>query len=77
MYVSYAPELDIAACGETPEQAKRNLLEVLQINFDEMRKLGTLHKFLQDAGFSLPEEEAGVVGQDKQLIGFGACEVVL
>jgi hypothetical protein len=53
MYVSYAPELDIAACGETADQAKRNLIEVLQINFDEMRQLGTLDTFLRDAGFDL------------------------
>lgn len=36
MYVSYCPELDIAACGETVEQAKKNLKEVIEINLDEV-----------------------------------------
>jgi predicted RNase H-like HicB family nuclease len=51
MFVSYAPELDIAACGETIDEAKKNLLEVIRINVDEMRMLGTLQAFLRDAGF--------------------------
>lgn len=33
MYVSYCPELDIASCGESVEQAKRNLKEAIFINF--------------------------------------------
>ena len=32
MYVSYCPELDIASCGETVDQAKKNLKEVIVIN---------------------------------------------
>jgi predicted RNase H-like HicB family nuclease len=32
MYISYCPELDIAAFGETVDQAKKNLTEVILIN---------------------------------------------
>jgi predicted RNase H-like HicB family nuclease len=35
MYVSYCPELDIASCGETVDQAKKNLKEVILINLEE------------------------------------------
>jgi hypothetical protein len=35
MYVSYCPELDIASCGETVDQAKTNLKEVILINLEE------------------------------------------
>ena len=42
MYVSYSPELDISACGESIEQAKKNLIDVIGINIEEMKKLGTL-----------------------------------
>lgn len=67
MYVSYAPELDIAACGQTVDQAKRNLIEVLQINFEEMRKLGTLDKFLRDAGFDiLSQNNLKVIGLSRE-----------
>lgn len=51
MYVSNCPELDIAACGESVEQAKKNLKEVILINLEEAQKMGTLDKLLQDAGF--------------------------
>jgi predicted RNase H-like HicB family nuclease len=43
MYVSYCQELDIASCGETVDQAKKNLKEVILINFEEAQKLGTLN----------------------------------
>jgi hypothetical protein len=77
MFVSYAPELDIAACGETVEQAKRNLIEVVQINFDEMRKLGTLDTFLREAGFNPTVEEKKIVKLDKELIGFETREIAV
>ena len=35
MYVTYCPELDIASCGETVDQAKKNLGEVILINLEE------------------------------------------
>lgn len=35
MYVSYCPEFDIASCGESIEQAKDNLKEVILINIED------------------------------------------
>ena len=35
MYIAYCPELDVPACGETVEQAKSNLIEVIQIHLEE------------------------------------------
>ena len=75
MFVSYAPELDIAACGETAQQAKDNLQEVIQINFEEMKKLGTLEKFLIDAGFDIREHTDDVFRPNKELIGFTPREI--
>lgn len=43
MYVSYCPELDIASCGETVDQAKKNLKEIILINLEEAQKPGTLN----------------------------------
>jgi len=50
MYVAYCPELDVPSCGETVEQAKYNLKEVILIHLMETAKMGTLDKLLQDAG---------------------------
>ena len=42
MYTSYCPELDVASCGHTIEEAKKNLLEVIDIFIEETLEMGTL-----------------------------------
>jgi predicted RNase H-like HicB family nuclease len=74
MYVSYCPELDIASCGETVDQAKKNLKEVILINLEEAQKLGSLDNLLQEAGF---DETHGVLALRKELVGFTPIEVAL
>jgi predicted RNase H-like HicB family nuclease len=74
MYVSYCPELDIASCGETVDQAKQNLKEVILINLEEAQKLGTLDSLLQDAGF---DDTQDVLTLRKELVGFTPIEVAL
>jgi predicted RNase H-like HicB family nuclease len=74
MYVSYCPELDIASCGETVDQAKKNLKEVILINLEEAQKLGTLDSLLQDAGF---DDTHDVLTLRKELVGFTPIEVAL
>ncbi len=51
MYVSYCPELDVASCGESAEQAKKNLREAILITIEETQKIGTFDQFIQEAGF--------------------------
>ena len=46
MYTAYCPELDIASCGRDVEEARKNLREVIEIQFEETTKLGTLKAFL-------------------------------
>lgn len=46
MYTAYCPELDVASCGNDVEQARENLLEVIEIQLEETAKLGTLKAFL-------------------------------
>jgi predicted RNase H-like HicB family nuclease len=74
MYVSYCPELDIATCGETVDQAKKNLKEVILINLEEAQKLGTLDTLLIEAGF---DEDQEVLALRKELVGFTPIEVAL
>lgn len=74
MYVSNCPELDMAACGESVEQAKKNLKEVILINLEEAQKMGTLDKLLQDAGF---DETQDVLALRKELVGFTPIEVAI
>jgi predicted RNase H-like HicB family nuclease len=74
MYVSYCPELDMASCGETVDQAKKNLHEVVLINLEEAQKLGTLNDLLQEAGL---DESQGILALRKELVGFTPIEVSL
>jgi predicted RNase H-like HicB family nuclease len=73
MYVSYCPELDMASCGESVEESKKNLKEVISINVAECQKMGTLSQLLQDAGFS--QDQGDVLLARKELVGFSPLEV--
>jgi hypothetical protein len=77
MYVSYAPELDMAACGETSEQAHRNLLEVVEISFRDMRQRGTLAEYLREAGYPSGVGAADDIRLDKELVGFEPMAIAL
>ena len=65
MYVSFCPELEIASCGETVAQAKKNLIEVILINLEVARKIGTLPDFLREAGL---DEIQGILMSGKELV---------
>ena len=48
MYTAYCPELDVISCGRDIDEARKNLLEVIEIQLEETVKLGTLETFLSD-----------------------------
>ena len=50
-YLARAPELDFVSQGKTSDEAKKNLLEVIQIQFKEMREMGTLGDYLEECGY--------------------------
>lgn len=49
--IARSPELDMVAQGTSIEEAKKHLLEVIEIQFEEMKKLCTLDEFLKEAGY--------------------------
>ena len=53
MYTAYCPELDFVSCGKSVEEARNNLVEVIEIQLEEMARFGTLKTFLEDAGYDL------------------------
>jgi predicted RNase H-like HicB family nuclease len=65
--IAKIPELDFVAQGRTIEEAKENLREVVKIQFEEMRALGTLNDYLSECGFSIHDD---VVSQEFEIIGF-------
>ena len=62
MFTAYCPELDVASCGHTQEEAKKNLGEVIEIQLEETARLGTLKDFLAEAGYVV--EDDGGAGVD-------------
>ena len=69
MYTSYCPELDIASCGHTTEEARKNLIEVIQIQLEETAKLGTIKEFLENAGYTITSTDSEIKSQ-KEIIEF-------
>ena len=76
MYTAYCPELDIASCGNDIEEARKNLLEVIEIQLEETAQLGTLRTFLENAGYDLDTSQP-TLQLDKQVVSFNQLTVPL
>ena len=50
-FVSKCPELDFISQGKTRDDARKNLLEVIQIQIEEMKKMGTLNDYMAECGY--------------------------
>ena len=50
-FVARCPELDFVSQGKNPDEAKKHLLEVIEIQFEEMTEMGTLEDYLSECGY--------------------------
>ena len=66
-YIAKSPELDFVSQGKTREEAKKNLIEVINIQFHEMQEMGTLHEYLSECGFELKND---TIFPKNEMIGF-------
>ena len=76
MYTAYCPELDVVSCGRDIEEARKNLLEVIEIQLEETAQLGTLKTFLEDAGYDLNTSQS-ILQLDKRVVSFNQLTVPL
>ncbi|MBC8492145.1 MAG: hypothetical protein H8D43_00055 [Chloroflexi bacterium] len=58
LFIAKCPELDFISQGDSLEEAKRNLLEVVEIQFEEMKEMGTLDEYLEECGYKLENGNA-------------------
>ena len=65
--IAKMPELDFVTQGRTVEEAKSNLKEVVRIQFEEMRELGTLEDYLAECGFEIRGDNVEPINE---MIGF-------
>ncbi len=66
-YLAKSPELDFIAQGETAEEAKSNLFEVIKIQFHEMEEIGTLEDYLAECSFKVKDD---TITPMNEIIGF-------
>lgn len=66
-FLAKIPELDFVAQGQTLEEAKANLLEVVKIQFDEMREQGSLEEYLSECGYLI---KGDVIEPQSEIMGF-------
>jgi len=50
-FVAYAPELDVSSCGDTADQARKNILDAVQGFLETCADMGTLDEVLDEAGY--------------------------
>ncbi|MEW5766370.1 MAG: hypothetical protein AB1797_01915 [bacterium] len=74
LYVIHCPELDMIAQGYSLEEAKKNLFEVIEIQFEEMEEMGTLNEFLEERGFRIIDD---ILTSQREIIGFDKSFVKL
>ncbi|MEK7699071.1 MAG: hypothetical protein AAB332_01580 [Planctomycetota bacterium] len=71
-FLARTPELDFISQGETLVEARENLLEIISIQFEEMKDKGTLTEYLQECGFDMKGEEVipqiEIIGFEKTVI---------
>ncbi|MGO9013757.1 MAG: type II toxin-antitoxin system HicB family antitoxin [Dissulfurispiraceae bacterium] len=65
--IAKMPELDFVTQGRTIEEAKSNLKEVVRIQFEEMKELGTLEDYLAECGFEIRGDNVEPINE---MIGF-------
>jgi predicted RNase H-like HicB family nuclease len=57
VFLAKTPELDMISQGRTFEKAKGNLIEVIKIQFQEMKEMGTLQDYLAECGFAIKGDQ--------------------
>lgn len=66
-FIAKCPELDFISQGKTKDVAQKNLMEVIEIQFEEMSDMGTLKDYLEECGYELNED---IAIPHTEMIGF-------
>lgn len=51
-FIAYTPALDLSSAGKTEKDARRMFAEAIEIFFEELTEMGTLHEVLKDLGWT-------------------------
>jgi predicted RNase H-like HicB family nuclease len=50
-FVAYVPALDVSSCGDTEEEARRNIRDAVRGFLEASAGLGSLEEILREAGY--------------------------
>lgn len=50
IFVAYTPALDFSTSGKTLEQVQRRFEEAVELFFEELQRMGTVHEVLESRG---------------------------
>jgi predicted RNase H-like HicB family nuclease len=53
LYVAYVPELDVSSCGDTPQEARKNIQDAVRGFLKTTEEMGTLKDVLEESGYRL------------------------
>lgn len=56
LYVALCPSLNVSSFGETIDEAKKSLVEALNIFIEECSEMGTLEEVLEESGFTKKDQ---------------------
>jgi len=60
-YSSWCPELDIASCGDSPEEAVRNLGDALELYLNTLEEEGEQKKVFEERGIQIVSADEPVI----------------
>jgi predicted RNase H-like HicB family nuclease len=66
-YLAKCPELAFISQGRTRQEAQENLIEVIEIQFEEMSRMGTLDEYLDECGYEVQDD---VAAAQMEMVGF-------
>lgn len=49
--MAHVPELDVSSCGETADEARRNIKDAVRGFLETAEEMGTLSDILKEAGY--------------------------
>ena len=50
-FIAYSPKLDVSSCGNTIDEARKNLKTAVRLFLEEAEKMGTLEDILKESGY--------------------------
>jgi predicted RNase H-like HicB family nuclease len=72
-YSVVCPQLGVASQGETIDEAKRNIVEAVELYFESAKALGILEGVLEDAGIDTRVKEEAIVLSEYLTTPLQAC----